>query len=154
MPPAAPATILRDAIRTAVRGVSVATAAGVAHGTWSAAVTAGGRVFDGDAGYLGSRNRGRLPFLELWVQDASEVQLSYDGGVSDIQVTLRVHVGGRDQATLDDLAGEILFAAVRAIRSLPFNHGRIGDGNYGQTTLGPWGSQRDALVRVQVAVEV
>lgn len=154
MPASSPATILRDAIRTAVQGATVATAAGIASATWAAAVNSGGHVFDGEGGFVGSRNRGRLPFIELWVQSSGEDQLSYEAGVSDNTIMIRAHIGGVDQSQADLDAGEILFACVRAIRSMAGDRGRIGSTTYSQTNLGPWGTQREVSLTIQLAIEV
>lgn len=154
MPSVVPAVVLRDVVRTALQGATVATAAGVADVTWAAAITAGGRVFDGDSGFLGSRSRGRLPFVEIWVSQSTETQLSYEGGLADLTVQVRAHVGGRDQSTADALGAEILYACVRAIRDLADDAGRLGGADMGPTNLGPWGHQRDVSIRVQQAIEI
>lgn len=132
----------------------MATAAGIDALVWSADIDQGGHVFDGEGGYIGSRNIGRLPFVEFFIQSATEDQQSYQGGVGEYAIIVRCHVGGIYQSDVDELAGEILFQSVRAIRNMAGDQGRIGSSSYGQTALGPWGSQRDVVINIQLSVEI
>lgn len=148
--PTAAANVLRDAVHLALRAPGVATAAAVSAATWAAAEDAGGHVFPGDGRYLFGRNRGRLPFLEVWITAQNARQLSYDGGTLDSVVLVRAHVGGRDIEAAEELAHEIIAAAVRAVRYLPEDYYTwLGDEAVDQFRPGPWGHQLDVRMTVR-----
>lgn len=150
--PTAAANVLRDAVRLALQASGVATAAGVAAGTWDNEPEDGGHVFDGDGKYIGGRNRGRLPFLEFWLDGHTATQLSYDGGTLDSVVLVRVHVGGKDIKTAESLANEIALQAVASVRSLPSDY-YLWLGNESLETFrpGPWGHMLDVRMTVRQA---
>ncbi len=113
---------------------------------WAAEPDAGGHVFDGNAGYLGARNRGRIPFVEFWISGHDFKQLSYTGGAESSSVKVRVHVGGRDLEIAQELAYEIGKAAVTAIRSV-FGT-TLGDESDSDFGASPWGHALDIELAV------
>jgi len=144
--------VIRDAVRTALKTSAVATAAGVSASTWAETPANGGHVFDGEVGFLGARNRGRLPFLEFWVEGFTGTRASFGGGgYSDGTVVVRAHVGGADQADAEELAADILAAARDAVRAIADNFGQVGDDSFGRIELGPWGHQMDLRLTLEHA---
>ncbi len=150
--PTAATNVLRDAVRAALQAAAVATAAGIGAAKWALGEDVGGHVFDGDARLLLGRNRGRLPFLEFWLASSDTHQLSYEGGTRDSRLVVRVHVGGRAIAAAEELAREILAAAVSAIRYLPADgYTWLGDDAADAFKPGPFGHQLDVSLTVRHA---
>ena len=140
-------SVLATRALSACRGSSVADAAGVAALTWADEDTP--RVFRGLGGYLGGRNRGRLPFLEVSVGGSDIGQTSNDGGEGMTTIHLRAHCGGADLGTAEDLTAGMLSAAIAAIRSeTTDNLAAVGSDQIDALEPGPWGCQRDARVMV------
>lgn len=137
--------VLRDAAITACQTTPVATAAGMALGVW--ADPSAPHVFAGLAGYLGGRNRGRLPFVEVAVtgQDYAPVVSVGDGDLTQT-LTLRCHVGGRTLAQAEDLSEAILAACLVAIRGLDLSF--YGGDRISGLDAGPWGHMREATLTV------
>ncbi len=133
---------------TALRIAAVAAAAGVASGTW--ADTTVPRVFRGLAGFLGGRNRGRLPFVEFDIVGQGYEQESFDGGTMTQTVTVRVHLGSRDPEVASALANSILASCLAAIRSEGTdNLTAIGGDQINGMQPSPWGIQRDAVLTIE-----
>jgi hypothetical protein len=111
---------------TAARASAVAAAAGISAGVWSSTTTP--RVFPGKAGFIGGRNRGRLPFLEIAFTSQSFQNTVEDGGTLLTSVELIAHGTGRDQQTAEELLSGLLGAALASIRTTSTdNYIRIGD---------------------------
>lgn len=147
------ATVLRGVIEAALQSSAVADAADVALATWAAAPSSGGHVFEAKGGKVGSRNRGRLPFVDYWLEKPPDYdQNSYNGGLSTPIVGIAVHVGGRDVETAQTLAFAIMEAAVNAIRTDPaYDYMRVGDEIMGAFEQGPWGHQLTCRISVEHA---
>ncbi len=141
------ANVLRDLIRTALQTSPVADAAEISSAVWAADGDAGGHVFDGNGGFIGARNRGRLPFLEFRIVAQQFTQQTYTGGQETSQVAVRVHVGGRDIRIAQDRAYAIAKAAVTAIRSVfGTTLGNEAIPEFGQ---GPWGHALEVKLTVE-----
>lgn len=141
-------TVLTARVFSGCRAAGVATQAGVLLATWSSTTVP--RVFRGLAGYLGGRNRGRLPLIEFDIQTQRFAQETEQGGMLLSTVTLRCHVGGRDLETAGNLAEAILAAALAAIRSEAVdNYTAQGDDEIGPLQPGPLGHFRDATMRFE-----
>ncbi len=141
-------SVLSTRIFSALRTAAVATQAGVASGTWSSTSTT--RVFRGIAGWLGGRNRGRLPFIEFDIESQGFTEENPQGGTINQAIRLRVHVGGQDPAVAAELAIAILAAGIAAIRSeTTDNLVALGNGAIEPAQFGPWGVSRDAVLQVQ-----
>lgn len=141
-------TVLNARVFAALRAAGVATAAGVALGIWSSTATS--RVFSGIAGYLGGRNRGRLPFIEFSVSGQDFAHETLEGGTVTSSIIIRAHCGGRDPETSANLLREILTAGLVAIRSeATDNYTALGDDQLGDVQLGPWGHMQDASLTIE-----
>lgn len=75
------------------------------------------RVFEGQAGMMGARNRGRLPFVEVSTQGGTFHQDTRDGGTLTCRVRLRFHETGRDQATALALLQNYATAGAKCIKA-------------------------------------
>lgn len=136
-------TVLGTRIYAALRTAAVATAAGIAAGTW--ADTTISRVFKGNGPYLGARNRGRLPFMEFYLDAQPFTQEHPQGGTVVTTVKVVAHVGGRDLEAASDLAAAMLGFGMAAIRSEAVdNYTAMGDDQIGALEPGPWGHMRVA----------
>lgn len=110
-------TLLRDALLTAWRTAPVATAAGIAHGSWSSAAFP--HVFYGQSGMHGHRNAGRLPFVELLVESAGLNGGIYAGGDMEAVCLARVQVLKLpDWDSCETLCRSIMLAGLKATRSV------------------------------------
>jgi len=141
-------SVLRDQIIDAIRMPQVASAAGIPIATWASTTTP--RVFDGRVGYLGGRNRGRLPFVEVWVNNQGFLHTNMDGGTVMSEVLIRAHATGRDQNTAMDLLDEIVMTCMASIRSNPtYSYTAHGDDQLREATPGPFGWKQEAVVTVE-----
>jgi hypothetical protein len=144
---ASTSSVLQTRCLTACRAATVAAAAGVLAATWAAVDVL--RVFAGLGGFLGGRNRGRLPFLEVSVGESAIDASAPEGGEGRTTVRLRVHVGGVDLGTAENLSHAILAAALASLRSeTADNLCAWGSDRIGALEPGPWGCQRDAEAEV------
>lgn len=141
-------SIVRGDVVAACRSPAVASAAGIAIALWKDATTP--RVFDGIQGFQGGRNRGRLPFLEVACGGMEMLERSVEGGVSQVTVTIRCHVGTKDQSTAADLTASILLTCLAKIRDMAtVTYLADGDDALGDLVAGPWGLMRDATVTIR-----
>ncbi len=127
---------------------AVAVAAGLTLVQW----TEVGRphIFRGLGGFLGGRNRGRLPFIEYDCASQGFDQESISGGTITQTITLRAHVGGRVLGTAGDLSEAMLTAALASIRSEAVdNLTAIGGDSIGPLVASPWGLSRDATLTIE-----
>lgn len=108
-------TVARTKILAAVRASAVATAAGVDSAAWASTATP--HVFWGVNGYIGQRNRGRLPFVDCEISGTDMDGGTADGGTLLMEIALTVHVGDPDYTTADDLARAILLASLTQIQA-------------------------------------
>lgn len=101
----------------ACRSVNVAAVASVATSIWADTDETIGHVFAGRRGYVGGRNRGRLPFIEVFKSGNQEfrAEARTDGDLGGTVVTnwtIRVHHKGLTPDTaelaLDSIIPEIL----------------------------------------------
>ena len=107
------ASEVRARVLAALTGASVAEAAGVAEATWASVLAP--RVFDGNRLSGGGRNRGRLPFVETWVESQPFERDDTGSGTVTTIVRLRANVGGADRTTAQALAEQILCACFAAL---------------------------------------
>lgn len=111
-------------------------------------------VFDGEATMIGGRNRGRLPFLEVFVKSQAFTRESPEGGTMSSTVTIRAHCAGRDQATALSLLSGLLAASLKALRnaadSISGAPGYFTDGNesIGEPTKSPFAWFQDVALTV------
>ena len=141
-------TVLSERVFSAMRSPQVADAASVSSATWSSTTVP--RVFSGIAGYLGGRNRGRLPFVEFSIASQDFAHATLEGGTVTSSVIIRAHCGGRDPETATNLLRAILTAGLAAVRDeAADNYTALGDDRLGDTELGPWGHMQDASLTVE-----
>lgn len=139
-------TVLTARVFQGARVAAVAAQAGLAAGVWASTTVP--HVFRGLAGYIGGRNRGRLPFIEFDIATQKFDQRTEIGGDLMTTLTMRCHVGGRDPETAGNLAEAILTAAINAIRvETVDNYTAIGSDSIGAVEQGPWGHFRDAQMQ-------
>lgn len=133
---------IRSRIIDALRTPGVAIAAGVVPATWASTTIP--RVFSGDHGFLGARNRGRCPYIEVWVEGQAFDHRSTEGGDLTTQVRLRIHAAGRISR---DALDEIMVASLAAIRvEVSDNYTALGDDRVDEVKPGPMGWMVDAIV--------
>lgn len=142
-------SIIRGDVVACCRDAAVATAAGVDLLAWQDETAT--RVFEGVQGFMGGRNRGRLPFLEVACNDLNFDGHTADGGTVETAVAIRCHVGTRDQTTAGDLMAQILLACITKIRDRSGGVTYLTDGTeqLGPTVAGPWGLQRELQFTVR-----
>lgn len=141
------ASILAARVLSALNSSAVAVRAGVLPATW--ALTTAPHVFHGLAGYLGGRNRGRLPFMEFEIESQTFEHQVTEGGELTQTIHLRAHVGGKDSGVAGELCEAMLCAAMAAIRSeAGDNLTALGNDAISAPQLGPWGISRDASLTV------
>lgn len=141
-------SVLRDAAVAACQGPTVAAAAGLSAGVW-ADVNAP-HVFGGVGGFIGGRNRGRLPFVEVAVvgQTFTPVTSEMDGDLEQTLV-IRCHVGGKTIEDAEDSSELILSTCLVAIRNLGSGLAILGSDRINGLEQGPWGHVREATLTVQ-----
>ncbi len=147
-------TVIGAAVVAACRVAAVATAAGVASGTWSDASFP--RVFAGLGGLMKGRNRGRLPFLEVDIQGHNLSHLQYDGGTQTASIAIVCHVQGADWDTSSALAYAILAACSSAIRDPAAAHGNLlalGNDVISPLDASPWGCKRVLTGDIEVSYQ-
>ncbi len=141
------AQVLGERVAQACTDASAAEAAGIAAVTWSSL-----HVFRGFGGFIGGRNRGRLPFVEWQVQGQGFAPESTQGGTCTMTVALRVHVGGANLAAAEDLSEEILAAILTVLRDESAdNLYALGDDQISAMQPGPWGHVRESASTVEVS---
>ena len=140
-------SVLRDAAVLACQGATVAAAAGIAAGVWADANAP--HVFGGNGGFIGGRNRGRLPFVEVAVIDQTftPVTAEMDGDLEQTLV-IRCHVGGNIIADAEDLSELIISACLVAVRNLGTDLAAVGSDRVSGIQQGPWGHVREATLTV------
>ncbi len=140
-------SVLRDAAVTACQGATIAAAAGLSAGVWADA--AAPHVFGGNGGFIGGRNRGRLPFLEVAVigQTFTPVTSEQDGDLEQI-LSIRCHVGGSVIEEAEDLSENILSACLVAVRNLGSQLAVLGSDRVSGLEQGPWGHVREATLTI------
>lgn len=141
------AQVLGVRVAAACASTTVATAAGVNATAWAAS-----HVFRGFGGLIGGRNRGRIPFIEWQVQGQGYDPDSVQGGTCTMTVALRVHVGGSNLGTAEDLSESILAAALTVLRDeTTDNLTAMGGDEISPMVPGPWGSMRESASTVEVS---
>lgn len=100
-------SIIEDRLVQACRDASVAAVACISPAIWASCDLSIGHVFTGLRGYIGARNRGRLPFIEIFRSAPTSFEntsiSSNHEGFEITQFTIRIHVSGLkpNQAELD-----------------------------------------------------
>ena len=138
-------SLIRIDVITACRDSAVATAASVGAAAW--ADTTVPHVFDALQGYMGGRNRGRLPFLEVAVEAMEFDTHNTEGGTVETTATIRCHVGSKDQVTSMDQSAAILLTCLQKIRDTSsVTYLSDGSDRLDGLIAGPWGLMRDLKV--------
>ena len=141
-------SLIRIDVVTACRDAAVATAAGIGASAW--ADTTVPHVFDAIQGYMGGRNRGRLPFLEVAVADMDFDTHNTEGGTVETTATIRCHVGSKDQVTAMDQSAAILLTCIQKIRdNTSVTYLSDGSETLDGIAAGPWGLMRDLRFSVR-----
>lgn len=109
------ASEIRTRLLDLLAGADVAAAAGIAAASWASLTVP--HVFDGDSMATGGRNRGRMPFVEFFIEAQPFTPEGSEIGEVATTVRLRVHVGGANRTTAHALASAILTACFAAARS-------------------------------------
>ena len=113
---------VEDYLLNAARSFNVAEIAGIAQVTWASTDLSIGHVFRGRGGYIRERNRGRLPFIEVFRsgdQPYIPQSRTTDGEVSGTVTTsfvMRVHVAGLSTAQAEKDLHELALEVLKALR--------------------------------------
>ena len=123
----------------------VATAAGIDPSAWP------GRVYLGNAEgtLIGALNRGRIPAIEIFHPQSSFDKRGYWGGIETLTWRIRVHVGGIQQATAQNLAHAIMRKGLAVARAIPTL--RNGNVQVAGLTASPFGHYLEATIMVASA---
>lgn len=145
-------SLIRIDVVTACRDPAVAAAAGLGASAW--ADTTVPHVFDALQGYMGGRNRGRLPFLEVAVGEMNFDTHNTEGGTVESTVTVRCHVGAKDQVTAMDQTAAILLTCLQRIRDKnSVTYLTDGGETLDALVAGPWGLMRDLRFTIRHVFE-
>lgn len=140
------ANTLRDKVRTALIGETLADIAEIPTDEWAQSEADGGHVFERGSGFIRGRNRGRIPFLEYEVDSHDFQQLSVGGGLVQSKVKISAHVGGNGGTEALTLASDLLSEAVAQIRAIANSYCPIGPEAWGSFKPGPWGHILDVTM--------
>ncbi len=139
---------IRQWVVESIRDESVALAADVDYVVWASETTP--RVFVGQAGFLGSRNRGRLPFFEVSIETQTFGNETGNGGTMQSRITLRLHDTGRDIEATHDRMYSVMCTAISAIRdNREYNYMQIGNDEIEPVQPGPMGWLMNASITVE-----
>jgi hypothetical protein len=142
------ASAIRSWAVTAVRDESVALQADVDYEDWASDDAP--HVFVGNSGYLGARNRGRLPFMEVNTQTQTFGNETGEGGTAQTLLRLTLHATGRDVEETVDRMHSIMIAAISAIRdNREFNFMQIGTDRIEEVQPGPMGWKMEAVLELE-----
>ena len=101
-------------------------------------------------GYLGGRNRGRLPFVEFDISSQSYNQEHFQGGTLISALRVRAHCGLRDVVAAGTLLDLMVTAAIASIRSeLVDNYTAMGSDSTTDSGYGAWGHFQDATLTIE-----
>ncbi len=144
--------VLRDVIVDAFRNEEVALQAGVDYDTWAS--TTAPRVFIGQAGYIGARNRGRLPFVEVVVESQSFVNQTGQGGTLRSRASIRVYDTGRDHEEVANRMEAIMASGIAEVRNNRLdNYTELGDSEIDSVKPGPMGWVLDASMTFEFSYD-
>lgn len=110
-------SLTKTHIETAAKSALVASAAGVSSSNWAVY-----HVFYGESSYIGARNRGRLPFIEIKRQANTfthEAEPNY-GGTNELSYRVEIHVGQasrKDMASAEDWGYAIATVFIKELRN-------------------------------------
>ncbi len=142
------ASALREWVTAALRHESVALAAEYDADLWASETVP--HVFIGKAGFLGARNRGRLPFFEIDINSQTFGDDTGEGGTLESTVAIRLHDTGRDIEATQDRMFEIMTAAISSIRdNREYNYTQIGTDAIEAIQPGPMGWMINATLTIQ-----
>lgn len=118
-------------------------------------------VFEGDVGLAGGRNHGRLPFVEVWVEQRFQ-QEAQEGGYLQSVARIRWHVGGSPTNTGTVLAAldSLMAVSIKDIRNMTDSvtgapkYAFEGDTRISPPKVGPFGWQQDAEIDVGLEYDV
>ncbi len=143
---------IREYVIDVLRAEGVALQAGVDFDTWASSYIP--RVFNGYAGFLGARNRGRLPFFEVMVSTSSFTNETSQGGSVKTTVKLKLHDTGRDIETVTNRMDATMIAGIASIRD---NHTtlytQLGDSEVSDVQPGPMGWMMEATLTFEHSYE-
>ncbi len=143
-----PGKYLRDAAIEACNSASIAAAAGVSFAAWTA--TASPHVFAGTGGFLAGRNRGRCPFLEIYVTSQDYQRDVNDGGTLKSKVEIICHDTGRDYEVTSNRMELILCQCLASLRDVSNdNYFALGSDSMTQIEPGPMGWKRSAVIDIE-----
>jgi hypothetical protein len=146
------AVVSLDRIVGYFRDPRVATAAGIAAGTWADAVTP--RVFRGNAALINGRNRGRFPFVELRISGQKYKQEHYEGGTLTMELTAVAYCAGGNLEVAGNLLDGILIAGLNGVRSgITDNLTSLGNDRIGPLIPSPQGHRKEAKSTISVTYE-
>ncbi len=139
---------LRQGLVDACKDARVAIAANVSFANWTSATAP--RVFMGTGGFLAGRNRGRCPFLEIYVTTQDFQRDTNEGGTLRSKVEIICHDTGRDYETVSNRMELILAQCLASVRDVS-NDNYMALGNDSMTVIepGPMGWKRSAVIDVE-----
>ncbi len=139
---------IREYVIDALRAEGVAFQAGVDFDTWASAIIP--RVFNGYAGFLGARNRGRCPFFEVMVSAQTFTDETGQGGTLKTIVKLKLHDTGRDIEATTDRMDATMAAGIASIRDNRTTlYTQIGDSEIADVQPGPMGWMLEATLNLE-----
>ncbi len=143
---------LRESIIDSLRAEGVALQAMVDFDTWADSNIP--RVFNGYAGFLGARNRGRCPFFEVMVSGQSFTNETSNGGTVKTTAKIKLHDTGRDIETVTNRMDATMLSGIASIRD---NHTtlytQLGDTEVGDVKPGPMGWMQEATLTFEHSYE-
>ena len=113
-------TVARDRLLALWRVAAVATAASVVEATWVSTDSAVGHVFK--TRMPGTRNRGRMPLVEIDFSSDDNTYLNDEGGMAAIAFDVHIYTSGIQNKTREELAEAIMSAGERSMRGHAENY--------------------------------
>lgn len=138
--------VQRTHLLAAIRGATVAAAAGVDPTAWAS--TASPRVLPGDAaGFVAGLHRGRLPAVELFQADDTWDRQTIRGGTINSTWVMRAHAPDITKAAAESRARKILLVSLAVLRADAYLD--EGEEAFGSLVAGPFGHYLE--VRITLA---
>ncbi len=139
---------LRNVAIEACKDANVAIAANKSFSEWNS-VTAP-HVFAGTGGFMAGRNKGRCPFLEVYVTTQDFQRDVNEGGTLKSKVEIICHDIGRDNEAVSDKMELILCQCLASIRNVSNdNYMALGSDSLANIEPGPMGWKRTATIDVE-----
>jgi hypothetical protein len=135
--------ILKDRLPEHIRKPEIANVAGISDQKWASY-----HVFDAaSSSFIGGKNRGRLPFVEVIRVDQPYDQKDAGGGWMDTEMQIVINVGDRfgngEESTVEELAHSIAENILQEVRNDHYfeKPANTQQDKIGQLTGGPYGFQ-------------